>query len=106
MSIFGKRRLVPGEVYEGPASWTTDYSIVDKAGFYALAEDGKTFMQPLLRLVAVDDAPGDPDDGSWHLEVASPHDPPQRAATGEEIEARKTVDLEANPVGESEVNLG
>lgn len=66
-----------GMLWTGPAAYTMDYSIVDKPGFYALTEDGKEFRRPLVRLVMVDDAPGNDEDGSCHLEVASSSDPAQ-----------------------------
>lgn len=90
----------PGDRYEGLAVWTTDYTLVDKPGFYALAEDGRQLLDPPLRLVGIDETPGDPDDTSWHLVVAGSTDPAQRAATGEEIKVvpQKIVDLEIEPI--------
>lgn len=73
-------RLRAGVVYTGPAGYADEHRgrrIIP--GPYALAADGKGLRTPLLRLVSVDDAPGDPDDGSCHYEVAAKNDPPVRA---------------------------
>ena len=73
--LFGPR---PGSRYFGPVAYCDDYSLVGRPGYYALTSDGKAVRKPLLRLVYVDDAPGDPDDPSGHYEVAGPKDPVQR----------------------------
>ena len=85
----------PGTVYNGPASFFNDVGVVPWPGFYALDDEGKNLRLPPLRLVAVDDAPGDPDDGAWHLEVAGPNDPAQRPA--------HIVALEMDAAGRAEV---
>lgn len=87
-----------GQLYEGPAAYTTDYALVSRPGFYALAEDGSTLLAD-VPLVCVDDAPGNPDDGSCHYEYAGPKDPPQRTASQREVE------LKASAVAESGVEL-
>ncbi len=75
---FGKKA---GTRYDGPATYCDDYAAVPRPGFYALhvERDGSARrINPRLRLVYVDDAPGDPDDGSGHFEVAGKRDPVQR----------------------------
>lgn len=64
----------PGRRYAGPAAYCDDYTLVPRPGFYALKGDGKSFRRPLLRLVWVDDAPGDPEDGAGHYEAATTAD--------------------------------
>lgn len=96
--IFGNKRPRPGYVWEGPACYTDDYTAVQRPGFYALTEDGKNLIQPPLRLVYIDDAPGDPTDGSGHYEVASATDPVQKWNTGQPI-----VELKIEVVGQTEV---
>lgn len=83
-----RRRPAAGTVWAGPAAYYDDATVNYRRGFYALTDDGKQIRRPLVRLVAVDDAPGDPDDGSWHREVAGRHDPPQRAARIVPLELR------------------
>lgn len=77
MGLF-RRKPAPGTRWDGPAAWCDDASVDHRRGFYALTDDGKALRRPLVRLVGVDDAPGDPTDGAWHLEVAGPDDPPQK----------------------------
>lgn len=87
-----------GQFYTGPAAYTTDYALAPRPGFYALADDGRTLLAD-VPLVCVDDAPGNPDDGSCHYEYAGPKDPPQRAASQREVELR------ASAVAQSGVDL-
>jgi hypothetical protein len=70
-------RFRRGDRYDGPACYCTDYSLVPRPGFYALDATGKR-VNPHVRLVYVDDAPGDPNDGSGHYEIAGRKDPEQR----------------------------
>jgi hypothetical protein len=89
----------PGTTWNGPAAWTDDYHLVDRPGFYALTDDGKSIRKPLVRLVGVNLNPSDPDDVSWVLRVASKTDPAQLdAPTG------RVVDLESVTNGESGVS--
>lgn len=66
-----------GQLYDGPAAWCDDYQLVQRPGYYALDSTGKRLL-PDVPLVCVDDAGGDPWDGSCHYEYAGPHDQPQR----------------------------
>lgn len=66
-----------GQPYDGPACWCDDYMAVPRPGFYALSEDGRDILKE-YPLVCVDDAPGDPEDGSCHYEYAGPDDNPYR----------------------------
>lgn len=88
----------PGTMHTGPAAFCADQGVVPWPGFYALTQDGKTLRTPLVRLVAVDDAPGDPRDGAWHLEVAGPGDPAQRNGV--------IVPLEVHATGRSQMGVG
>jgi hypothetical protein len=97
MSIL-RRGPKPGTVWEGSAAFCTDYALVKRPGFYALSDDGKSFRKPLLRLVMIDDAPGDDEDGACHLEVAGNEDPPQRAG--------RVVDLSSATNGSADVGVG
>jgi len=73
--LFGPK---PGTRYEGPACYTDDYQAVPRPGYYALTDDGRNLRKPLMRLVCVDDNPGDPDGRACHYEVASKTDPVQK----------------------------
>jgi hypothetical protein len=77
-----------GQLYEGPAAWSSDYSLVPRPGFYALDASGKN-MLPDVPLVCVDDAGGDPWDGACHYEFAGPKDQPQRQGRVVPMEERK-----------------
>lgn len=92
----------PGTRWDGPAAYidAAEAARLNMApGHYALDTIGKT---PLLlgrgrmvRLVAVDDAPGDAEDGAWHLEVAAVGDPIARPG--------RIVSLEFHGEGRAEV---
>ncbi len=75
-----------GDRYDGPAAYCADYGLVPRPGYYALSEGGKT-LDAGLRLVYVDDAPGDHLDGSGHYEVASESDPIAKQGTIVALEA-------------------
>lgn len=66
--------------YTGLKAFCNDDSVGFVPGFYALTDDGKQLLlrggKP-VRLMHVDLAPGDPDDGSEEFLVAGPKDPPQ-----------------------------
>lgn len=64
----------PGFVWSGPAAVADGLEVGHVRGIYALTDDGRDLRQPLLRLVAVDETPGEPDDGNFHYEVAYPED--------------------------------
>jgi len=92
----------PGTVWTGPAAYFDGNGPPEPGlvwpGFYALDVDGKSLRRPVVRLVSVDDAPGDPEDGAWHLEVAGPNDPPHRGGN--------VVPLEADAIGSASVDAG
>lgn len=98
-----RQRARRGRLYEGLTAWCDDYQLVPKPGFYALTADGKTVL-PDVPLVCVDDAPGDPDDGSTHFEYAGPRDYPQRRADGSEITRERIVNVEVHAEGKASVN--
>lgn len=84
-----RRKPRRGTVWSGPSAFVDAneaamLSIVP--GHYALDAAGR----PLFRLVAVDDAPGDADDGAWHLEVAAKGDPIVKAGRPVSFEAVAT----------------
>lgn len=69
------------DVYEGLHEWIDPSEGALRGivpGFYASDGRGnlkKNWRGQPTRLVAVDDAPDDPNDGAWHLEVAKKGDP-------------------------------
>lgn len=84
-----KRRA--GQTYFGPATFSDDYSLVPRPGFYALTADGRTVLRD-APLVSVDDAPGDDENGACHYEYAGPNDGPYaRAATVIPLEAHDAI---------------
>lgn len=91
------------ERYDGLACYTTDPDLAPAAGYYALDGDGQTLRQPPLRLVMVDDNPGNPADGSCHLEVALDGDPAQITRDGDEVFSIARVLFEAHAAGRAEV---
>lgn len=95
LNLLRRLRQRRGQRYDGPACYTDDYALVGRPGFYALDPTGKK-VNRRLRLVYVDDAPGDPTDGSGHYEVAGRHDPVQRG--GERV-----VELEVQVAGAAEL---
>lgn len=90
MSKPKKQSFARGEVYTGPKGIFDGEEVGGVLAHYALDEDGK---KPLLhggkpvRLVQIDLAPDDPDDGSEEFRIAGPKDPAQ-TVTG------RIVDLE------------
>lgn len=66
-----RRQLNPGDLYEGPKSIQTIDGIT---AHYAETEDGP------VRLVQIDLAPDNPDDGSEEFRIAGPDDPGQETA--------------------------
>lgn len=87
----------PGDRYEGPSCYCHDYAMVERPGYYALTEDGQQLQDPLLRLVMIDDAPGDAENPACHLEVASDTDPPMKQGP--------IVPLHARAQGSSSVGI-
>ena len=88
--LFGPRK---GTRYYGPVAYCADYALVQRPGFYALTDDGKALRRPLLRLVCVDDAPGDASNGACHYEVAAKSDPIAKA--GRPVEMRANLNGKA-----------
>ena len=62
-----------GKLYEGTVAWCQDYQVVPRPGFYAT--EGNAILAN-IPLVCVDDAPGNPEDGSCHFVYAGPKDNP------------------------------
>jgi len=74
------RKLKPGEIYDGPKAILTDEDGL--TAHYALDKDG----EPIARLVQIDLAPDDPDDGSEEYRVAGDDDPVQHTGNVVEFE--------------------
>lgn len=86
--LFDRARFRPGQLYTGPVAYADeDGSRRLPLAYYALSADGKELRRPLLRLVAIDDAPGDPEDGAFHYEIASAGDPPSKPGRSVALEA-------------------
>jgi hypothetical protein len=66
--------------YTGPRAYVTGEEVDHVPGFYALDEEGRSLIlrggKP-VRLIHVDLAPEDPDDGREEYLIAGPKDPPQ-----------------------------
>lgn len=86
----------PGSPWDGFAAWCSDSSVDHRAGFYALTDDGRDLLRPLVRLTMIDDAPGNPENGACHLVVSGPDDPPQAPAG-------RIVEFDVSVVGRAEV---
>lgn len=72
--------LKQGARYTGPKAIFDDESVGFVKAFYALDKTGKELLKQRgkpVRLVHVDLAPGDPEDGTEEFRVAGPSDPPQ-----------------------------
>lgn len=98
-----KQRRLRGKLYVGPTAWCDDPQIVAWPGFYALSADGKTILAD-VPLVCVDDAPGDPEDGSTHFEHRTLREHPQRRADGGKITQERIVNVEVHAEGKAAVN--
>ena len=86
-----------GSRWDGLAAWFHGPEVDYRPGFYALDGEGRTLLlwqDAPVRLVGVDDAPGDAGDGRWHLEVAGSDDAPQRPASV----AGQVVEFEPEPI--------
>lgn len=77
-----KQSFARGEKYTGPKAIFSGEEVGHVTAHYALDEDGKGLLlrsgKP-VRLVQIDLAPDDPDDGSEEYRIAGPKDPPQVA---------------------------
>lgn len=91
-----KQRRNAGKLYEGYAAYSDDYALVPRPGYYALDPSGKILL-PDVPLVCVDDAGGDPWDGSCHYEYAGPKDNPQRQGYVVPPELRANPPADASP---------
>lgn len=74
------KKLKPGDLYDGPKAIDT---IDGVTAHYALTKDGP------VRLVQIDLAPEDPDDGSEEYRIAGPDDPPTQAGNIVELEVEE-----------------
>ena len=74
--------LRPGMVWDGPAAVADGLDVGHVRGIYALTDDGRDLRQPHLRLVAVDETPGESDDGNFHYEIAYPEDGMNKTCDG------------------------
>lgn len=86
-----------GDVYKGPMAVFDGEEVGHVHGFYALDETGKQLLKPLVRLMHVDLAPGDDDDGKQEFRVAGKNHP--STTTSERL-----VDFEAEAHGNGKVN--
>ena len=72
------RKLKPGTVYDGPRAILTDEDGL--TAHYALDKEG----EPIARLIQIDLAPDNPNDGSEEYRIAADDDPVQQ--TGNLVE--------------------
>lgn len=103
MRLGRSNRPAGGSVWYGPLCYSTDPEI-GRPGFYGLDEEGHMTLDPPVLLTHIDEAPGDPDDGTGHWIVADPNEPYFSHAPYQP-EAR-LVDLESSVAGEGGVNVG
>lgn len=98
------KNLKAGAKFSGPMAFSNDEAVGHVPGFYALESDGKTLLKQNgkpVRLVQIDLAPGNPDDGSQEFRVAAKGDPPQK------IDESKLVTLEPEQAqGTGDLGLG
>ncbi len=99
-------KLKVGDTYEGPLAIFDDESVDGVHGYYALDEDGKELLEQAgkpVRLMQVDLAPGDDEDGSERYVVADKNDPSQQIPS----EGNGVVELEPDNVkGKTDTGLG
>lgn len=82
------RKMKPGSVYDGPKAI---FDVDGVVAHYAIDEDGN----PGARLVQIDLAPEDPDDGSEEYRIAADEDPPQITSLVElEVDAQGQASTE------------
>lgn len=80
MAASRAKKLTAGDVYDGPMAVFDDASVGHVKAFYALDDTGKKLLKQAgkpVRLVHVDLAPGQEDDGSQEFRVAAKDDPSQ-----------------------------
>lgn len=90
-------RMKVGAKYTGPMAIFDGEEVDRLHGFYALTKDGKSLLKQNgkpVRLMHVDRAPEDPDDGSQEFRVAGKDDPPSRRGN--------VVGFESNSAGQAE----
>lgn len=93
------KKFKVGEAYDGPMAVFDGEEVGHVHGFYALTDDGKELRKPLVRLMHVDLAPGDDDDGNQEFRVAGKNDPPT-------IRSDKLVEFEAEEIqGAADVSI-
>lgn len=89
MSKPKKQSFAQGEKYTGPKGIFDGEEVDGVLAHYALTEDGKGLLlrggKP-VRLMQVDLAPLDENDGSEEYLIAGPKDPPQRSGRVVELE--------------------
>ena len=103
MRIGRSSRPAAGTRWNGPLCYNTDPEI-GRPGFYGLDEEGKMTLDPPVLLTHVDEAPGDPEDGSEHWVVADEDKPYYSHAPNEPL--ARTVELQSEVAGEGGVNVG
>lgn len=94
MRVFS-RKPRRGSVWTGPSAYIDQAEAAHLGivpGHWAVTSSGR----PAFRLVCVDDAPGDADDGACHFEVAGKGDPIARAG--------RIVPIEFHGEGKAEVS--
>lgn len=95
-------RLTEGSTYKGPMAIFDGDEVDFVKAFYALTSDGKDLLlqggKP-VRLVQIDLAPDNADDGKQRFIVAGKKHPPQ-------IDAGRLVDLEAHAKAGAKAGAG
>jgi hypothetical protein len=75
----GKQSFSRHAEYEGLKAFANGAEVGHVPAFYALTEDGKDFLRrggEVVRLIHIDLAPDDPDDGNEKFLIAGKDDPP------------------------------
>jgi hypothetical protein len=87
-----QKKLNVGADYDGPRAIFDDEEVGGQRGFYALEKDGRTLLKQggkPVRLMQVDLAEDNPEDGLEKYVVAGKNDPMQtRAGSGNIVELR------------------
>lgn len=77
-----------GEIYKGPKAIFSGPEVGHVVAHYALDKEGNLLERngEPVRLVQIDLAPGDPEDGSEEYRIAGKDDPPQKSGNVVELE--------------------